>query len=118
MTGRPLDVAGERIYIRDLRNPKSATVSADSSTSEEHHERRSLRVEREGHDPNAAPPDGPTGPEEEGEDAASKGGYGEYNNGGGLEFDPLKDLNLPASYDEVVARFNRLQGERAVEVLN
>lgn len=33
-------------------------------------------------------------------------------------FCPLKDLNLPASYDEVLERFKRLQGERAVESLN
>ncbi|MBL7981431.1 MAG: hypothetical protein JNL52_06425 [Flavobacteriales bacterium] len=35
-----------------------------------------------------------------------------------LGFNPTKDLNLPGSYDEVVKRFNRLQGDRAVEVLN
>jgi hypothetical protein len=35
-----------------------------------------------------------------------------------LGFDPLKDLNLPGSYDEVVIRFKKLQGERAQEVLN
>jgi hypothetical protein len=35
-----------------------------------------------------------------------------------LGFDPTKDLNLPGSYDEVVKRFNRLQGDRALEVLN
>lgn len=35
-----------------------------------------------------------------------------------LEFDPMKDLNLPASYDEVIIRFKRLQGDRAQEVLN
>lgn len=33
-------------------------------------------------------------------------------------FDPMKDLNLPSSYDEVLVRFNRLQGDRAEEVLN
>ncbi len=33
-------------------------------------------------------------------------------------FDPMKDLNLPGSYDEVVTRFKRLQGERAMESLN
>ncbi len=31
---------------------------------------------------------------------------------------PIKDLNLPTSYDEVVTRFRKLQGERAVEVFN
>jgi hypothetical protein len=35
-----------------------------------------------------------------------------------LAFDPMKDLNLPSSYDEVVMRFRRLQGVRAMEVLN
>ncbi|MCB0769091.1 MAG: hypothetical protein KDC00_01650 [Flavobacteriales bacterium] len=35
-----------------------------------------------------------------------------------LGFDPLTDLNLPSSYEEVVSRFNKLQGERAQEVLN
>lgn len=44
--------------------------------------------------------------------------YSVYNNGGALSFDPLKELNLPSSYDEVVERFRRLQGERADEVLN
>ena len=33
-------------------------------------------------------------------------------------FCPLKDLNLPAAYDEVLARFKRLQVEQAVESLN
>lgn len=44
--------------------------------------------------------------------------YSEYNSGGALSFDPLKELNLPANYEEVVERFKRLQGERADEVLN
>jgi hypothetical protein len=35
-----------------------------------------------------------------------------------LAFDPMKDLNLPASYEEVILRFRRLQGIRAAEVLN
>lgn len=35
-----------------------------------------------------------------------------------LAFDPMKDLNLPGSYEEVVDRFSRLQGDRAAEVLN
>lgn len=35
-----------------------------------------------------------------------------------LGFDPMKDLNLPGSYEEVVMRFKRLQGDRAQEVLN
>ncbi len=44
--------------------------------------------------------------------------YAGYYAGGDLTFDPLKDLNLPANYDEVLARFEKLQGERAVEVMN
>ncbi len=44
--------------------------------------------------------------------------YRNYHSGGELQFDPMKDLNLPASYDEVVARFKRLQGDRAMESLN
>lgn len=44
--------------------------------------------------------------------------YSTYNSGGALEFCPMKDLNLPSSYQEVVDRFKRLQGERAIEVLN
>lgn len=44
--------------------------------------------------------------------------YAGYFSGGDLTFDPMKDLNLPGSYDEVLTRFRKLQGERAVEVLN
>ena len=44
--------------------------------------------------------------------------YTRYYSGGPLAFCPLKDLNLPANYEEVVDRFRKLQGERAVEVLN
>lgn len=33
-------------------------------------------------------------------------------------FCPQKELNLPASYDEVVERFKRLQAGRAMESLN
>lgn len=35
-----------------------------------------------------------------------------------LAFDPTKDLNLPASYEEVNARFRRLQATRSMEDLN
>ncbi len=35
-----------------------------------------------------------------------------------LAFDPTKDLNLPSSYEEVNARFRRLQAARAMEDLN
>lgn len=44
--------------------------------------------------------------------------YSEYNSGGTIEFCPFKDLNLPTSYEEVVNRFRKLQGERAIEVFN
>ena len=43
--------------------------------------------------------------------------YSKYNQGQ-LDFCPLKDLNLPANYEEVLDRFNRLQGDRAMEALN
>jgi hypothetical protein len=35
-----------------------------------------------------------------------------------LAFDPLKDLNLPASYEEVTLRFRRLQSGKDMETLN
>ena len=35
-----------------------------------------------------------------------------------FDFCPHKDLNLPTSYEEVVQRFNRLQGDRAWELMN
>lgn len=35
-----------------------------------------------------------------------------------LAFDPTKDLNLPASYEELNARFRRLQPTRSQENLN
>jgi hypothetical protein len=41
-----------------------------------------------------------------------------YNQEEGFDFCPKKDLNLPSSYDEVLARFNRLQVDRAMEALN
>lgn len=44
--------------------------------------------------------------------------YKAYNSGAKLAFDPLKELNLPANYEEVVSRFSKLQGDRAMEVLN
>ncbi len=44
--------------------------------------------------------------------------YSEYSNSGAVEFCPFKDLNLPTSYEEVVNRFRKLQGERAIEVFN
>lgn len=44
-------------------------------------------------------------------------GYAAYAKGE-IAFDPTKELNLPESYEEVTARFKRLQGTRAMEVLN
>ncbi len=44
--------------------------------------------------------------------------YAEYASNTELAFDPMKELNLPASYEEVTSRFQRLQGSRAMEVLN
>ncbi len=44
--------------------------------------------------------------------------YASLANNAELSFDPMKELNLPGSYDEVTARFKRLQGGRAMEVLN
>jgi len=44
--------------------------------------------------------------------------YSEYSTAGAVEFCPFKDLNLPSSYEEVVNRFRKLQGERAIEVFN
>jgi len=44
--------------------------------------------------------------------------YAAAHAGDHLSFDPMKDLNLPGSYDEVVSRFKRLQGVRAMEALN
>lgn len=38
----------------------------------------------------------------------------DLRNGGELSFDPQKDLNLPSSYEEVVSRFERIQGVRKV----
>ncbi|MBK7944976.1 MAG: hypothetical protein IPJ85_06565 [Flavobacteriales bacterium] len=62
-------------------------------------------------------PNEPTGQDSQAEEIAeSKRSYaGEGEN---LDFDPMKDLNLPANYDEVVSRFQRLQGTRAMESLN
>ncbi len=44
--------------------------------------------------------------------------YGRYGADGSLDFCPVNDLNLPADQAEVAARFKRLQGARAMEVLN
>ena len=55
-----------------------------------------------------------TGPEKIAEERANES----YIGGDHLTFDPLADLNLPASYDEVVDRFHRIQGRRVWEHLN
>lgn len=34
------------------------------------------------------------------------------------DFCPLTDLNFPASYEEVIKRFEKLQGDKAMEVMN
>ncbi|MEZ4755222.1 MAG: hypothetical protein R2817_00170 [Flavobacteriales bacterium] len=57
-----------------------------------------------------------TAAKEEGKDGNTDA-YGEYG-AAKLDFDPLKDLNLPSSYDEVTSRFRRLQGDRSASLLN
>ena len=52
------------------------------------------------------------------ESAEAERTYASYPGGEHLSFDPLKDLNLPSSYEEVITRFKRLQGERDWSVLN
>ena len=64
--------------------------------------------------PSPGPDEQSEGEPVENRDPAS---YATFANGD-LGFDPTKDLNLPGSYDEVLARFKRLQGDRAWEVLN
>lgn len=44
--------------------------------------------------------------------------YAEYRDGQRLCFDPLEDLNLPASYEEVVLRYKRLREVRPGTALN
>lgn len=44
-------------------------------------------------------------------------GYHGYTHAARLEFCPMKDLNLPASYSEAVARYERLRGERHTDGL-
>ena len=51
-------------------------------------------------------------------DVKSERTYSEYHGGEHLTFDPLKDLNLPSSYEEVVMRYKRLRGERQAVSLN
>jgi hypothetical protein len=56
--------------------------------------------------------------EETEEQKAGRRCYSQYVNKENPSFDPLKELNLPANYDEVLERFKKLQGERAMESLN
>jgi hypothetical protein len=44
--------------------------------------------------------------------------YAEYMAEKELAFDPLKDLNLPGSYKEVLDRFDKLQVDRSPGSLN
>jgi hypothetical protein len=44
--------------------------------------------------------------------------YAVYTANRELGFDPMRELNLPASYAEAVRRFKRLQGEHAPDALN
>jgi hypothetical protein len=53
--------------------------------------------------------------DEGGSDNAGKRGY---EADGRYSFCPQKELNLPSSYDEVLARFKRLQAGKAMESLN
>lgn len=48
-------------------------------------------------------------------------GEGEHTyaaHGERLGFDPMKELNLPGSYDEVLSRLKHLQSSRDMESLN
>ncbi|MBK9177872.1 MAG: hypothetical protein IPM46_16380 [Flavobacteriales bacterium] len=63
--------------------------------------------------------DGATQPTGEGQsEEQGKPEEAGYQAGENHTFDPTKELNLPANYDEVVARFKRLQNNRAMESLN
>ena len=56
--------------------------------------------------------------EETEEQKAERRCYSQYGNKENLSFAPLKELNLPANYDEVRDRFKKLQGARAMEALS
>lgn len=45
-------------------------------------------------------------------DPVSERTYAAYEKQEHLSFDPLKELNLPSSYEEVVSRYAQLRGER------
>ena len=55
---------------------------------------------------------------EEGTQPVQEVGYTAFTAQHELGFDPTKDLNLPSSYEEVNARFRRLQSGRVMEDLN
>lgn len=57
-------------------------------------------------------------PAEETAQPEEKQGYAAISLENKLAFDPTKDLNLPANYEEVNARFRRLQPPRSQENLN
>ncbi len=62
--------------------------------------------------------DDPTkGPGEESEQREQRC-YTAYAKQESIDFCPLTDLNFPASYEQVIERFKRLQGEQAMEVMN
>ncbi|HQW04363.1 MAG: hypothetical protein IPH05_13040 [Flavobacteriales bacterium] len=44
--------------------------------------------------------------------------YGTTSSEQELGFDPLKDLNLPSSYQEMLERLGKLGGDRTPETLN
>lgn len=62
--------------------------------------------------------EGKSSDEQPGENFEGSRSYAAICAGMELAFDPMKDLNLPASYEEVLSRFRRLQGVRAQEVMN
>jgi hypothetical protein len=53
---------------------------------------------------------------EEGTGQENERGYHALYNGKDMAFDPMKDLNLPANYNEVMARFRKLQGDRSPDL--
>lgn len=52
------------------------------------------------------------------EDTLAERTYADYSTDEHLNFDPLKDLNLPSSYEEVQARYKQLRAERIEALLN
>lgn len=54
----------------------------------------------------------------ENEETLAERTYADYRDDERLSFDPLEDLNLPASYEEVQARYRQLRAERETPSLN